>query len=163
MKVYEGMFLVDSRRANRDWDSVVSHLNGTLEKCGVTVHSLDKWAERKLAYPISRHTRGVYVLTYFETSDEREETVDEIYRQVEISDTVLRAMILRIPQIPPKEPAEDEPPADKKAAAEATDVKTLTEDSPGDKQAPEETPAQDAADQEDQATVSDMPSETEQA
>lgn len=109
MKLYEGMFLVDSRKANRDWDSVEQHLTEILNKCGASIHRISRWAERKLAYPVKKHTRGVYVLTYFETPDE-DGIITEIYRQVEISDAIIRALVLRIKEVPPEEekPAEDE-------------------------------------------------------
>ena len=108
MKLYEGMFLVDSRKANRDWDSVEEHLTGILNKCGAKIHRISRWAERKLAYPVKKHTRGVYVLTYFETPDE-DGIITEIYRQVEISDVIIRALVLRIKEIPPEEaPVEQE-------------------------------------------------------
>ena len=110
MKIYEGMFLVDSRKANRDWDAVLAHVNALLQKCGATVHRAGKWAERRLAYPIKKHTRGVYVLTYFETPDQ-EGVITEINRQAQISDTILRALVLRVKEIPkeiPVAPAEED-------------------------------------------------------
>jgi len=148
LKIYEGMFLCDSRKANRDWDAVVAHVRGVLEKCGASIHSLEKWAERKLAYPVQKHTRGVYILTYFQVPDEREEAVTEIYRQVEISDTILRAMILRIKSLPPqKEPVEEAaaegaeaPPSEAAAEPEATRVESRPEAGTGEA-AREEAPA----------------------
>jgi ribosomal protein S6 len=99
LKIYEGMFLVDSRKANRDWDSVLAHVSGILQKSGATIHRINKWAERKLAYPIKKQTRGVYMLAYFETPDQ-EGIITEIYRQAEISDTILRVLILRVKEVP---------------------------------------------------------------
>ena len=110
MKIYEGMFLVDSRKANRDWDAVLVHVTGLLQKCGATVHRTAKWGERRLAYPIKRHTRGVYILAYFETPDQ-EGIISEISRQAQISDTILRALLLRVKEIPaqmPVAPTEEE-------------------------------------------------------
>ena len=115
MKTYEGMFLADSRKANRDWDAVAAHVSGILEKSGAKPVKLKRWAEHKLAYPIKKHTRGTYVLTYFETPDQ-EGIISEIYRQVAISDTVLRAMVLRIKRVPE---VEEPPPPVEKGEAEA--------------------------------------------
>ena len=128
MKLYEGMFLVDSRKANRDWDSVEQHIVGILEKRGATIHRIERWAERKLAFPVKKQTRGVYVLVYFETPDE-DGIITEIYRQVEISDTLIRALILRIKEIPPgeAEPAEEPEAAEAAEKTEADEEDTEVE------------------------------------
>jgi len=134
LKIYEGMFLCDSRKANRDWDAVVAHVRGVLEKCGASVHSLEKWGERKLAYPVQKHTRGVYILTYFQVPDEREEAVTE--------------MILRVKSLPPQKETVEEaaaegaeaPPAEAAVEPEATRVESRPEG--GTRETPrEEAPA----------------------
>ena len=149
MKIYEGMFLCDSRKANRDWDAVASHVQGILDKCGASTRSLTKWAERKLAYPVEKHTRGVYVLTYFEAPEESEELVTEVYRQVEISDTILRAMIIRVKALPPTEEGETEP-AGEAAEAAAPDAPAAEPGSAA--QPPEAAPVESAAETVPEAT-----------
>ena len=142
MKTYEGMFLADSRKANRDLDAVSEHLNGIMDKCSATVLRLDKWGERKLAYPIAKQTRGVYLLCYFEVADDNETAVTDIYRQVEISDTLLRAMVIRIKEMPelPEVPAVEAAPA-----AEAKDEpKVEAADEPAEA---EETSDEDSAEE----------------
>lgn len=147
MKLYEGMFLVDSRKANRDWDSVEQHLTGILEKCGAKIHRISRWAERKLAYPVKKHTRGVYVLTYFETPDE-DGIITEIYRQVEISDNIIRALVVRIKEVPPEE---EEKPVETEEKSPAAD------DSP----ASEEVAGTEADDSDEAESEEAMPSEAE--
>lgn len=99
MKIYEGMFLVDSRKVNRDWDAVEAQLTEMLRKTGATVHRMTRWVERKLSFPIKRHSRGTYVLAYFETPDQ-EGVIGEIYRQSQISDTIIRSLVVRIDAVP---------------------------------------------------------------
>ena len=62
MKNYEGLFLVNIAHASKDWDSVASHVRTILEKNGAEIVYFDKWQERRLAYEIGRHRKGVYIL-----------------------------------------------------------------------------------------------------
>ncbi len=116
MALYEGMFLLDNRQANRDWDGAVAAVKKTLSDHGAEMHRMDKWAERKLAYPIKGQKRGTYLLTYFAAE---EDTPNRIYRDVEISGVILRALILKIDRLPP----EPERPEEEKPKVEAAEPK----------------------------------------
>jgi len=105
------MFLVDNRYANRDWDRVLSHVKEIIGKHGGEMIKCEKWGERKLAYPINGHKRGTYLLTYFRASGD---APNRIYRDVELSDTFLRAMILAIE----REPTEEEMTALREGASD---------------------------------------------
>jgi ribosomal protein S6 len=120
LKTYEGMFIVDNRHANRDWDRVVGHVTEIVVKHGGKMIRCEKWGERKLAYPILGHKRGTYLLAYFEGV---EETVNRVYREVELSESLVRALILAIDKVPaagssvaPAEPPEPAEAKDKAAA-----------------------------------------------
>lgn len=108
MSIYEGMFLVDNRHANRDWSRVVDIVKGLVTKHGGEVVRLEKWGERKLAYPIRGNKRGTYLLAYFTAEGE---APNAIYRDAQISfhDTFLRALILQVDAVP-EEKKEEKPP-----------------------------------------------------
>ena len=116
MSIYEGMFLVDNRHANRDWSRVVDVVKGLIAKHGGEAIRFEKWGERKLAYPIRGNKRGTYLLAYFEAEGE---APNAMYRDTQISfhDTFLRALILKVdavPEVPEKESsAEGAKPATK--------------------------------------------------
>lgn len=101
MTLYEGMFVIDNRQANRDWEGSLEGLKGILTKQGAEILRCEKWGDRKLAYEIKGRRRGTYVLTYFHASGE---VVNRIYRAAELSDLLVRALILRVPALPPEEP-----------------------------------------------------------
>ena len=98
MSLYEGMFIVDNRQANRDWDGSLEKLKGILVKHGAEIIRCDKWGERKLAYEMQGRRRGTYVLGYFKASGP---AVTSIYRDIELSDVVVRALILKVDVVPP--------------------------------------------------------------
>lgn len=100
MSLYEGMFLLDSRQANRDWDGLMESLKALLTKHGAEVEREVKWGERKLAYEINGRRRGTYVLCYFNAPGE---AITPIYREVELSDSIHRALILKVSKLPSDE------------------------------------------------------------
>ena len=97
MSLYEGMFLLDSRQANRDWDGSVEKLKAILTKHGAEVVRVLKWGERRLAYEIDRRRRAAYVLAHFNALGD---AVTRIYREVELSELIHRALILKIQTLP---------------------------------------------------------------
>jgi len=108
LSIYEAMFLVDNRHANRDWDRVVAQAKEMVTKHGGVVIRADKWGERKLAYPIKGNKRGTYLLVYFESEGD---VPNRVYREVQLSETYLRALILEVEKAPEGElkPLADEP------------------------------------------------------
>ncbi len=90
-RLYEGMFLVDSGEAARDWAGVMNAIETILARSDAEIVSLQKWDERPLAYPIGKVERGTYILAYFRLDSQR---VREIEREVKLSERIMRALIL---------------------------------------------------------------------
>jgi small subunit ribosomal protein S6 len=90
-KLYEAMFLVDSALAAQDWDAILDTIKSILERDEAEIVSLQKWAERKLAYPIDHKTRGTYILCYFRADGSR---IRNIERTVQLSEHIMRVLIL---------------------------------------------------------------------
>lgn len=91
MPTYEAMLLVEPTAAAKDWSKVTEEIEKTVQKHGAKVVSLNKWGDRKLAYPLRKLTRGTYVLVFFEGSDE---SPKKIKAELMLSELVLRALIL---------------------------------------------------------------------
>jgi ribosomal protein S6 len=85
------MFLVDSAEASADWDGVNATVKNILEKAGTEIVSIEKWDDRRLAYEIGGKVRGTYILCYFKAGGER---LHEIERDVQLSERVIRVLIL---------------------------------------------------------------------
>jgi small subunit ribosomal protein S6 len=97
---YEGMFLVDNDLVRADWAGTKSMVTGLLEKHGGTVRSARRWDERALAYPIRGRRRGTFILTFSELPGDR---IEALKRDLEITDGVLRYLILRADEVPAEE------------------------------------------------------------
>ncbi len=91
--VYEGMFSLDSNHYGRDPEGVAGQVAQMIERAGGSMLVSRLWEERRLAYPIKGQRRGTYWLTYFRLDSER---LAEVQRQYQLSENVLRALVLRI-------------------------------------------------------------------
>ncbi len=145
-RLYEGLFLVDSALAASEWETVLGTIRKFLERAGADVESIKKWDDRRLAYEVKGKNRGTYILTFFYCEPSR---VHGIERDVNLSEKVLRVLILRADQISREdiekptpaelhpegtqledlEPAEEaESPAEEDAAAQLSEEEELTEE-----------------------------------
>lgn len=88
---YEAMFLV-SQAAAADLNAVVAHINEILSRAKATLIAMRKWDERRLAYEIKSQKRGLYILAYFKAPNT---SVAGIERDCNLSETIMRALILR--------------------------------------------------------------------
>ena len=127
-RLYEGMFLVDSGLAAQDWQVVIDEIQRMMTRADADVVSLKKWDERRMTYDIRGKSRGTYILVYFNCDPEK---VKGIERDVQLSELLMRVMILRTDKMSPTDiekatPAENAPvetPAET-VPAEATPVAT---------------------------------------
>ena len=94
MAIYEGMFLLDSGRAAKDWEATRALVDNVLERYGAKPILKDRWDERKLAYTIKRQKRGTYYLCYFDAAGD---AVTQIRRDLTLTEGVLRLLVLAWP------------------------------------------------------------------
>lgn len=91
MKTYEAMFLMDPG-VTPNLGAAEAEINRLLQRADAKVLGLKSWGERKLAYPIRQHKRGLYVLTYFEAAPEK---IAGLERDVQLSEQAVRVLVLR--------------------------------------------------------------------
>ena len=96
MNTYEGMFLFP-QIASSDLKAAQEHVEYLIGRGEGEIISLAKWDERRLAYEIKGNRRGLFFLTYFKATGEG---AIEIERQVNLSEQLLRAMILKADLVP---------------------------------------------------------------
>jgi small subunit ribosomal protein S6 len=96
---YEGFFLLPQAAAG-DLQAATDHIRTLLTNNGAEVISLFKWDERRLAYEIHGNKRGIYVLAYFTAPGD---TMAEIERAFNLSEQVMRSMIIRADHLTPEQ------------------------------------------------------------
>jgi small subunit ribosomal protein S6 len=119
-QIYEGMFLLDNNVVRQDWRKAKDTVKSLLEKHGGTIHTLRRWDERRLAYPVKRNNRATFFLAFYELPAE---SITTMRRDLDLSEDVLRYLFTCVDAVPDDErvkaAAEDdkdylvpEPPAD---------------------------------------------------
>ena len=91
--VYEGMFILDPSKYARDPAATSQLVVDMITQHGGTILASRLWDERKLAYPINGHKKGVYWLTYFRMPGSG---IVPLERQCEITDDIIRKLILKV-------------------------------------------------------------------
>ncbi len=91
--VYEGMFLLDSGKTSGDWNNATKLVHGILERHQAEIIATRPWDERRFAYPIKGHKKGMYLLTYFRAEGP---SISKIDNDCRINETVLRQLVLKV-------------------------------------------------------------------
>lgn len=91
--VYECMFLLDTNKVAGDVPAAAKQLHAVLERNQAEVLASRPWDERRLAYPIKKHKKGLYYLTYFRTAGKN---LRNLERDIALTELILRAMIIKI-------------------------------------------------------------------
>ena len=91
--VYECMFLLDTNKVAGDVATAAKQLHGILERNQAEVLASRPWDERRLAFPVKGHKKGLYYLTYFRTEGKNVATIEH---DCSLNETILRAMVLRV-------------------------------------------------------------------
>lgn len=87
---YECLFLLDPTKTATDVEGVRAQLHQALEKYGAEILASRKWDDRKLAYPIRGHKKGLYYLTYFRMESKK---ITELEHDFRLSEVILRHMV----------------------------------------------------------------------
>lgn len=91
--VYECMLLLDSGKYSQDSGGVVQQLHTLLEKHHAEILASRPWDERRLAYPIRGHKKGMYYLLYFRMEGKN---ISPLEHDLDLNETVVRSLILKV-------------------------------------------------------------------
>jgi small subunit ribosomal protein S6 len=121
MRHYEIVFLVHPDQSEQV-PHMVERYRAPIENSGGTIHRLEDWGRRQLAYPINKIHKAHYVLMNIECGSEALAEIESAFR---FNDAVLRNLVIRrkeaITGTSPlaKEEEKDEAPAPAAAPAPA--------------------------------------------
>lgn len=101
-RTYEIMILLDNELVRAGWKEAKATASALIEKHGGQVLTARRWDERKLAYKISQRRRGTYLLAYV-TLDAG--GVSALRRELDLTENVLRYLILSVAEVPAEERA----------------------------------------------------------
>ncbi|MAT94532.1 MAG: 30S ribosomal protein S6 [Halioglobus sp.] len=149
MRHYEIVFMVHPDQSEQV-PGMIERYSATIQKDGGSVHRLEDWGRRQLAYPINKIHKAHYVLMNVEASAE---AMDELTTTFRYNDAVIRNLVIR----------RDEPVVDEsfimKAEKENRERKSRYEE----RQAAEASRNQGAAEKSEKAEKSEEPAQQEAA
>jgi small subunit ribosomal protein S6 len=109
LKLYEAMFVMDVQTAP-DNGAMEGEIKRILGRAEAEIVICRRWEDRRLAYEIDGRKRGSYWLTYFNAPTDK---VVGVERDVQLSEKVLRVLVLRVEEVPKSEfeprPSEGQP------------------------------------------------------
>ncbi|CUA84449.1 MULTISPECIES: 30S ribosomal protein S6 [Pseudidiomarina] len=91
MRHYEIVFMVHPDQSEQV-PGMIERYSETIKAGNGTIHRLEDWGRRQLAYPINKLHKAHYVLMNIEATAE---VVDELETAFRYNDAVLRNMIMR--------------------------------------------------------------------
>lgn len=92
MRQYELMVILDPETEERTVDKTMDKFLTVVKNDGGTVDNVDIWGRRRLAYDIKKKSEGIYVVVTMSTEPA---TAQELDRQLNLSETVMRTKLLR--------------------------------------------------------------------
>jgi small subunit ribosomal protein S6 len=87
------MFIVDPTLSDEQIGAIRERLKDLAVSRGAEVNKIEPWERRRLAYEIKGRREGVYVLAELRADPS---TVEELERQLTVTETVLRHMVVRL-------------------------------------------------------------------
>ena len=148
MRHYEIVFLVHPDQSDQV-PGMIERYTDIIKKADGTIHRLEDWGRRQLAYPINKVHKAHYVLINAECT---QEPIDELEDAFRFNDAVIRTMVIRVKS------AVTEPSPLMKQKEERKESAPVAEDKPAESKAKpaEEAPAEPA---EEKAEAEDTPAE----
>ncbi len=126
MRKFETFFIVDPDLPDETNAAVDSKVQSIITANGGEVLSYTPWGKRKLAYPIRKRSRGLYVLMEYSGGPE---LIAELERNLRIDERILKFITIKL---------EERFDAEKEKARKAAAVAAFSEEEESAKAAPAE-------------------------
>jgi len=94
MREYEAVFILAPTLDEEQIQAIIDSLQQAAEERGAKVANVDRWGRRRLAFPVKKHTDGLYVI--FTLLADTNEAVRELERRVKVSDSIIRFLTIRV-------------------------------------------------------------------
>ena len=140
MNQYEVMYVIDAALEDSARIELINRFSELVKKNGGEIDRVDEWGKRRLAYAINYKTEGYYVLMYIKAPADLPK---ELERNFQISDKILRSLIIRYEgEVPAKReplkpyvareaaPAEEAAPVVEAEAAVVEAVEVVDDETP---------------------------------
>jgi small subunit ribosomal protein S6 len=117
MRHYEIVYIVSPEQSDQV-PALIERYTSMIKNGGGTVHRMEDWGRRQLAYPINKHTKAHYVLMNIECN---QAVLSELTTAFRYNDAIIRNMVLST-KGPVTEPSCLLKAKEERARSEAQDV-----------------------------------------
>ncbi|HEY8504016.1 MAG TPA: 30S ribosomal protein S6 [Gemmataceae bacterium] len=93
VNTYECLILLDPTKASGEAENARNQIHAILEKHHCEILESRVWDEKRLAYPIGHHKKGVYYIVYFRTDSAN---IKEIESDFRINELILRYLTQKL-------------------------------------------------------------------
>ncbi|UCD71183.1 MAG: 30S ribosomal protein S6 [Syntrophobacterales bacterium] len=100
MRTYETIFIAHPDLVEDEVKPLIEKMKGIIENMNGQLIKVEEWGRRKLAYKLKKSTRGYYILIRFLGNGQ---VLDEIERNLRLSDGVLKYQSVRVDEKAPEE------------------------------------------------------------
>lgn len=147
MRHYEIVFLVHPDQSEQV-RAMIDRYRGMIESGGGTIHRLEDWGRRQLAYPINKVHKAHYVLLNIECNAQ---TLTELTSAFRFNDAVIRNLVIK------RDEAITEPSPLAKAAEDERKKETPSTELVGEEKVEEETYGEEPSyiESDDEGTIGD--------
>jgi small subunit ribosomal protein S6 len=90
---YECLIMLDANKVSGDTEGAKNQLHALLEKHHCEILQSTLWEEKRLAYPIRQHKKGIYFLIYYKSDSQNLQPLEEDFR---LNEMVVRTLTLKI-------------------------------------------------------------------
>ena len=94
MRRYEVVIVLVPTLTEDEVEQSTETFKKVAEEKGAQIANLDHWGKRQLAYPIKKHTEGIYIILTLE--EPAAEAVAELERRFKVSESVIRFLTVRV-------------------------------------------------------------------
>ena len=94
MREYEAVFILAPTLDEEQIQAIIDSLQQAAEERGAKVANVDRWGRRRLAFPVKKHTDGLYVI--FTLLADTNDAVRELERRVKVSESIIRFLTIRV-------------------------------------------------------------------
>tara|TARA_B100000427_G_scaffold329352_1_gene345196 strand:+ start:1791 stop:2216 length:426 start_codon:yes stop_codon:yes gene_type:complete len=100
MRFYETIYIVDPNLENAVLEKTMLQIGKELEKTQANIINHRDWGKKRLAYPVSKHKYGSFILLQFEIDDLNK--IKDFDSWLKLNNSVLRHMTILLNQKPEK-------------------------------------------------------------
>jgi small subunit ribosomal protein S6 len=135
MRTYESIIIVHPEVTGDAYQNLLDKYKEVLSQQNATLHKIDDWGTRILAYPLQKKTKGTYALFLFDIAPEG---LDELERRFRLDESVIKFQSVLLEKFDPSTLTPKPSAAESEAAGEEEPAAAAAKDAPSAEEKKEE-------------------------